>query len=43
MANNLAYYSTAAITVVKSFIVQAQGGLNYKSFYGCNLFYPIVR
>jgi hypothetical protein len=26
MKNNLAYYNTARVTAVKSFIVQAQGG-----------------
>ncbi len=37
MANTLAYYDTATITAVKSFIVQAPGGQSCKTFYGSNL------
>ncbi len=37
MANTLAYYDMATITAVKSFIVQAAGGLYYKTLRVCNL------
>ncbi len=33
VANTLAYYDTATITAVKSFIVQAPGGEINKTFY----------
>jgi hypothetical protein len=42
VANTLAYYNTATITSVKSFIVQAQG-LSNKSFSGVNELYPSTR
>jgi hypothetical protein len=32
VANSLAYYDTATITAVKSFIVQGAWGLHHKAF-----------
>jgi hypothetical protein len=53
-ANTLAYYNTATITAVKSFIVQTPGvhfiishliscGLNHKTFYSRNLWFFVEK
>jgi hypothetical protein len=41
VANNLAYYDTATITAVKSFIIQAPGPRLY-NFYGRHLQMPAI-